>query len=225
MTVKVHLKTEEKKRAAAVVIEAATPSKSAPEDAPAPAPVAALEQPGHGETPAQDTEQSNEEAAAIDPTATGPVDEFDEVSFCSDKAPFGYAMLIPQKVSKQGLLDEATETSAAPQDSEQVNQTPVVDEDAIIQTTEGQDVELNEENQQQEQDGENVDQNQDYNNSQNESANSNAAFPYNQSNQNFSNLDWNTNAAFNPMMNMPNMQAGWGGFNNMMGKLHPLNSC
>jgi len=45
----------------------------------------------------------------------------------------------------------------------------------------------------------------------------------NQNSQNFQSMDFNANAGFNPMMQMPNMQqAGFGNFAGVMGKLqHP----
>lgn len=202
MTVKVHLKTEEKKRAAA---EIATLVVAAPVESPAPA-VPAPAEPLAEKTLAQDEQipfevvNSGEDSAA--PGATDPMDQVEEVGCLSkQELPSSSFVLTALKVSHENPQTTTAEDQSRPEETESLQS--VVDADAIVQTTEGEDQNIKDSDEQQ-LDG------QDTNEDQN-------AAGFDGSNGNFQNMDWNNANGFNPMMNMPNMQAGWGGFNNMMG--------
>lgn len=111
------------------------------------------------------------------------------------------------KVSTELPQDSVTDHQHHPGHTERVNQTPGVEGESVMQTTEGEEQDVKEANEHQ-------DNQQTTDTTQNEMTN--ASFGFEGSNQNFQSNDWNANN-FNPMMNMSNMQPGWGGFNNMMG--------
>lgn len=217
MTIKVHLKTEEKKlnlkmeekKRAEAEAEANTSTiQDTPETA---APIAAA-------TPAPAQIDDNDQPGPTDPMA-----QVDEVGF-THSGPICLQHTHVKQVSHEQPHDEAppsdaqshhqiTEQESAPEHTQRVNQTPGVEEDAIVQTTEGEELDIKQDAPYQDQ-ATNGDSTQDA--YQNQGTNASASVD--PSNPNTNNMDWNTNAAFNPMMNMPNMQQGWGGFNNMMGK-------
>ncbi|KAL1301553.1 hypothetical protein AAFC00_005791 [Neodothiora populina] len=197
MTIKVHLKTEEKKRAAA---EAATPPVPRPTDTPAPPAAAPSEHvepvPERAETEEEQVQPNSvhvdgTNASVADPGATDPMAQVEEPS--------------------EHIADEQ---QPRPDHTEHVNQTPGVEADTVVQTTEGEEQDVKDGyDQETDQNGSNDGQVQ--NAPQGQGMNGNMSFDA--SNQNFANMDWNAGATFNPMMNMSNMQQGWGGFNNMMG--------
>lgn len=227
LTIKAFIKSEEKKRAAAAAeVTPALDPTPAPQPSETPAPVVT---PAAQNTTNSEIESSvqaaNEEIHRQlpntdyqpEPAVSGATDPLEQVEQASltDKVDMALQHANVFKISTEQAQDVATEDS---HQTEQVNQTPGIDEDAVMETTEGEEHEVTFQGLDEGRRGSAFSKSGDQIGDQPE----NEASGLDESSQN---TDWNNANGFNPMMmTMPNMQNAWGGFPNMMGQ-YTCQSC
>lgn len=222
LTIKAFIKSEEKKRAAAVeVTPVVEPTPALPEPSAHPAndeqsqpnggtnsSVQAANDEIHRQLPKTDYQPEPAVGGATD-----PLEQVEQVSFiwtvCNSTGQHADSFKVSTEQAQNPLMEDAN------QQIEHVNQTPGIDEDGVMETTEGEEQEVTFQGLDEGRRGSAFSKSGDQNGDQTENQTGDQSSEFDGSTQN---MDWNNANGFNPMMmNMPNMQNAWGGFPNMMG--------